>query len=280
VIALLSSILSLIIIFLLFENWRKSNKNLKAQEILNDKIAEQNKKQEKLLQDLEHSNKEKDRILRAVAHDIRNPLGAIAALNHMLSENLKDTSDENKELMSLINNATSDTLALSQDILQASHNLKNLPLELEDVLVQKLVNNIVHLLQFKAKEKKHKIEVKLPEQPVYVHVNREKISRVLDNLISNAIKFSYEGATIIVSAGVKGSKVVIQVADSGVGIPNHFKHKVFDIFTEAKRLGTSGEKPFGLGLSISRQIVEAHGGEIWFESSEGKGSVFSFSLPG
>ncbi len=279
IIALVSSILSLIIIYLLFENWRKSNKNVRALEGLNNKIADQNKAQEKLLKELEKSNNEKDRILRAVAHDIRNPLTAIAALNKMLRESLTDTFEDNKEILDLIKNAIDDTLTLSEDILQASSHAQMELLDKEPTNIQKLVQNNVNLLRFKANEKKQKLNLHLPEEPLIIQLNREKISRVLGNLISNAIKFSFEESTINIYVTKTQHGVLFQVSDSGVGIPNNLKYKVFDMFTEAKRLGTSGEKPFGLGLSIARQIIELHGGEIWFESVPDKGTVFSFSVP-
>ena len=95
----------------------------------------------------------------------------------------------------------------------------------------------------------------------------------------NAIKFSFENGKIIVSLAKSGENIIISVKDSGIGIPEKNKHNIFDMFTESKMYGTSGEKPHGIGLSISLQVARLHGGDIWFESEEGKGATFHFSFP-
>ncbi|MEP6613095.1 MAG: ATP-binding protein, partial [Mucilaginibacter sp.] len=110
-------------------------------------------------------------------------------------------------------------------------------------------------------------------------ISREKIWRVIGNLISNAIKFSPAGETIFVKAVVANNELRISVNDAGIGIPANVQDKVFNMFTEAKRPGTAGEKSFGLGLSISKQIIENHDGKIWFESDGKTGTTFYISLP-
>jgi signal transduction histidine kinase len=110
-------------------------------------------------------------------------------------------------------------------------------------------------------------------------VSREKIWRVVSNLLVNAIKFSPEGSAIEVRMQQQENSVVICIQDHGIGIPEKLKAKVFNMFTDARRTGTMGEQSFGLGLAISRQIVEAHGGEIWFESIVGQGTTFYVKLP-
>jgi signal transduction histidine kinase len=102
---------------------------------------------------------------------------------------------------------------------------------------------------------------------------------VFTNLITNAIKFSPRNATITIRMEQRPGEVLIQVIDNGLGIPAHMQSKIFDVFTRAQRRGTNGEESFGMGLSISKQIVEAHGGRISFESEPGKGSIFCVTLP-
>jgi signal transduction histidine kinase len=105
------------------------------------------------------------------------------------------------------------------------------------------------------------------------------IWRVVSNLISNAIKFSPVGETIHLKCINESSHIQIAVADHGIGIPDEMKDKVFNMFTDAKRAGTIGEKSFGLGLSICKQIIEKHHGKIWFESKPGNGTTFYIRLP-
>jgi signal transduction histidine kinase len=111
------------------------------------------------------------------------------------------------------------------------------------------------------------------------YVNKDKIWRLFNNLISNAIKFSYERADIQIGIHRKDGRIRFSVKDKGIGIPEKNKSSIFDMFTESKMYGTSGEKPNGLGLSISLQIAKAHGGNIWFESEQGKGTTFYVDLP-
>jgi two-component system sensor histidine kinase VicK len=137
----------------------------------------------------------------------------------------------------------------------------------------------VELLRFKAAEKGQKILLETPDKQQELLISREKIWRVISNLISNAIKFSPTGETITVKVTNNADAVVISVKDNGIGIPEKLQTEVFNMFTSAQRPGTDGEKSFGLGLSICRQIVEKHNGKIWLESSDGHGTTFFVSLP-
>ncbi|RZJ84377.1 MAG: HAMP domain-containing histidine kinase, partial [Chryseobacterium sp.] len=150
--------------------------------------------------------------------------------------------------------------------------LKKEPVEMHTLLLY-----CVDLLKYKAAEKEQKIL--LTAEDIVVNVNREKIWRVVSNLVVNAIKFSPRGSDIELELLDKGDSIQIKVADHGIGIPTAIKDKIFDTFTDAKRQGTSGEQSFGLGLAISRQIVEAHQGKIWFESVPDAGTAFYVELP-
>jgi len=135
----------------------------------------------------------------------------------------------------------------------------------------------VSLLKFKATEKNQSLE--LSAFKVVVDVNKEKIWRLFSNLIYNAIKFSPYGSQIEIGMEREDEAIVFFLRDYGIGIPAELQDKIFDIFTEAKRFGTLGEHPVGLGLAISKQIVQAHKGDIWFESMAGEGTTFYVKLP-
>jgi len=149
--------------------------------------------------------------------------------------------------------------------------------ELADINL--LATNSVELLRFKAAEKGQQIILELSGMAEELMISREKIWRVISNLISNAIKFSPRGSSIKVKITDFDNEVEISVKDSGIGIPDEIKYKVFNMFTEAKRTGTAGEKSFGLGLSICRQIIENHQGKIWFTSEDKGGTTFFVRLP-
>jgi two-component system sensor histidine kinase VicK len=116
-------------------------------------------------------------------------------------------------------------------------------------------------------------------EPVYVEMDISKFQQVINNLMSNAIKFTPDKGRITVQLTRQGQKAVITIADDGVGIPILMQPMLFDKFTKARRLGIRGEKTTGLGMSIIRTIVELHQGDISFESQEGQGSTFTVRIP-
>ncbi len=271
------AVMSVAIIFLVVNNWRRSRVNVLALTRLNAQVSEQKATLENTLEQLQLQGREKDRILRAVAHDLRNPIGGVASVSGLLLEEGGWTADQ-EEMIRLIQNTCLDALQLINEILEITLGEKTAELPKDDVDIHSVVANTVELLRFKAAEKHQQIHFDSARVSGAVRMNREKISRVISNLISNAIKFSPVGASTKISMTRNGRRVRIAVKDKGIGIPDEIKDLVFDTFTEAKRMGTSGEKPFGLGLSISRQIIEAYGGQIWFESENGKGTTFFIEL--
>nr|WP_294949726.1 ATP-binding protein [uncultured Mucilaginibacter sp.] len=273
----LVAVLAAVIMFLVYRNWKRSKKDILTVNILNQQINEQNHVLENALNDLNNSSQEKDRILRTVAHDLRNPIGGIASLTAMMAED--DYTEDQKELINLVKETSVNSLELINEILEAT-NIASVHLNLELVDINSLVSNSVELLRFKAAEKGQTILLETLDKQKELLISREKIWRVISNLISNAIKFSPTGQTIRVKVAAETGEVVISVKDNGIGIPEKLKDQVFNMFTSAQRPGTEGEKSFGLGLSICRQIVEKHNGKIWFENNkEGNGATFFVSLP-
>jgi signal transduction histidine kinase len=276
--ALVMMIMGLIIALLIYLNWRRSRRYIRSLTRLNRKVREHRNRLQQTLQQLEASNKEKDKILRVVAHDLRSPVAGIAALTDLLLQD-QGLTPEQRDNLELIRLACEGSLTLSKEILEATGDFAPEKWELTPADICQLITQRVELLRFRAREKQQQINCTLPEGPVHITMNPEKIGRVIDNLIINAIKFSPPETHVDVSLEQEESGVLIRIRDQGIGIPRAIAGKIFDMFTEAKRYGTTGEKPYGLGLSISRQIIEAHGGSIWFESTPGEGSLFLIRLP-
>ncbi|MBW4891336.1 tetratricopeptide repeat-containing sensor histidine kinase [Mucilaginibacter sp. HMF5004] len=276
-VAIVIAAMALIIVLLILSNWRKTRRNVSVLSDLNKKIHEQNESLQRAFLNLELNDKEKDRILRAVAHDLRNPIAGIASLTAlMLME--EELHNDQKELLQLIKTTTTNSLELIREILEATGAVTVKDIQKEDIDINTLVSNSIELLRFKAAEKEQKIVFEPLPDPEILSLSREKMWRVISNLISNSIKFSQQGTDIVVKVTHRNADVLISVADSGIGIPDELKHSVFNMFTQAKRPGTIGEPSFGLGLSISKQIIESHGGEIWFESVANKGTTFYILL--
>jgi signal transduction histidine kinase len=271
------SVASLFILIglLILYYWRQSRRNVRQLTVLNDQISNQKLQLEATLVALEDKNNEKDRILKVVAHDLRTPVASISMLADLIL--VEEDPVSRKEMVQLARQACNNSLALIAEILEVA-TVSSSSFIKEKASVSSLITECTDLLKLKASEKKQELIVTLDQSDAVIEVNKEKIKRVINNLIVNAVKFSEQGLSIHIKSTVKNDTVRISIKDQGIGIPSKMKSKVFDIFTDARREGTSGEKPFGLGLSICRQIMEAHNGSIWFESEEGIGTTFYLEL--
>ncbi|MCB0700506.1 MAG: hypothetical protein H6551_07485 [Chitinophagales bacterium] len=278
IIAAVFTLFAIVIIVLIVQSLERSKKHVSELTEMNDRVNEQSGKLKLVLKELEHADAEKDRILKAVSHDMRSPINSSLALLDIISAQDEKLDDEQKEYLSLMKQSNQNALNLTKDLLEIA-TLKTEELEKDSTDLTALMEEQVKLLNFKAREKNQNIVLSVPEDHISAKVNAEKIARVVSNLITNAVKFSSDGMDINVSLSSDGENFKIVVQDQGIGIPQHLQEKVFDLFSEAKRFGTSGEQPFGLGLSISKQIAEAHNGKIWLESQEGVGTTFYVQMP-
>jgi len=258
------SILLIVIVYRMYQISRR----------LNGQISEQNNMMQKTLIDLEQSQADNTRMMKIAAHDLRNPIGGITSVAAMMLED-QNRSEDDRMMLELIKTSGQNSLELVSDLLQVRTNIEEMKKEPVDLYV--MLYYCVELLHFKADAKMQKITLQAAH--VTLSVNREKMWRVVSNLVANAIKFSPSGAGILVQMTETSQQVIIAVEDHGIGIPIEMKDKIFDMFTEAQRPGTAGEQPFGLGLAISKQIVEAHGGKLWFNSKPGNGTTFYVELP-
>ncbi len=264
------SVLTLLSIIFLWRNWKLTRKT-------NEVLTMQFRQLESTTEDLEKSNNNFARLIKMVAHDLRNPIGAIHSLSTLLQDD-ELTSGERGEFVQLIYESSNSCLTLISDLLQTDFNFHESELKKEPIDLPAFLQQTVALLTFKANEKKQLL-VLHESAPATITADRDKLLRVLNNLIVNAIKFSPSGETIDVNTKQEKDGITISVKDNGLGIPKDHAEKLFDPFTPSKRKGTAGEQPFGLGLYISKQIIEAHHGRLWFESEEGKGASFFVFLP-
>ncbi|WP_421938981.1 ATP-binding protein [Pedobacter sp.] len=263
-----------VILYLMYKYAKRAKSHNQKLTELNRQITEQNLNLQNALDILEQSQIRYQEVQNVVMHDLRSPITGIALLaEHLLtSDNL---TDDEKHMIELMKTSSEDSLKFVNDLL----NDGSAPMELEKELVEldKLLNYCVNLLKYKASEKNQKIT--FSSEPVQFMLNREKIYRVLSNIITNAIKFSPPETEIKVNLKVIEGRSVITIEDHGIGIPDDMKKNIFNLQENVKREGTSGEKSYGIGLITSRKIVEAHAGKIWFESSINKGSTFFIELP-
>jgi len=273
-VTIISAVLGLVIILLILMNLKRTSAYVKKLTALNNKVNQKNDDLQRTLQSLEQSHRENNRIVKMVAHDLKNPIAAIRTLAYSLLK--KEQPEQTKESLELIASACVDSINLIKDLLDNKRNLSNVGKELVDM--GNLIEQCTELFQAKAEEKKRQLTLHI-EHPVLM-LNRQKIWRVISNLINNAIKFSPENTIINVNLKrLNESSILLSVKDNGIGIPDNIRDKIFTIDPENSRQGTAGEESYGLGLSIASKIIEEHNGKIWFESDVGKGSVFYVQLP-
>ncbi|MBS1661437.1 MAG: hypothetical protein JST68_10345 [Bacteroidetes bacterium] len=263
--ACMACLMAIAIIVLL---WLSSRRNQQTHQLLQKQYAEL----EAISASLEKRNSQYARLLKAVAHDLRNPIGAVVSASQIMLE----TPDSN--MLKLVHQAGSQCLRLIGELLETDFEFRPESLHKESVDLGELLQSVAGLLKFKAADKEQSLLI-CPIPPTTLYIDREQMRRVIDNLIVNAIKFSPSGSTITIAAKEQGDHLLLSVKDEGIGIPPRLAHQLFDPFTLAKRKGTAGEPTFGLGLSICKQIVEAHAGSIWFESAENAGTTFFVRLP-
>ncbi|AOP36150.1 two-component sensor histidine kinase [Leptospira tipperaryensis] len=224
------------------------------------------------------SIKSKDRLLAAVAHDLKNPISGILSLTELMKD--QTTDQNNIKLLNMMLRAGSKSLNIIQELLQiAEMENENYRLKLEKANLNHLIENLIKQNIAEAEKNKIKLYANLGTDPIHVQIELPKFQRVLENLISNSLKFTKEGGKILIRSYAENKNAIIEVEDSGIGIPASFQSVIFEQFTRAKRQGLKGEEATGLGMSIVKVIVELHKGKIRLESQEGIGTKFIIELP-
>lgn len=155
---------------------------------------------------------------------------------------------------------------------------QNFSLSMQKVNLSEFIPEVIEQYESDALEKEIRLSYSLPEQPLFADLNIKKFSRVLENLISNALKFTGEKGSVSLVLEALDDHVLIKVMDTGIGIPKDLQKFLFEKFTRAKRFGLKGEKTHGLGMFITKQIVDLHQGKLSFESVEHKGTTFFIKL--
>lgn len=230
---------------------------------------------EEINSELRNAGVFKNEVLGMVAYDLRNPLAAIESLASLIQ--MDEHDEETVENISMIQASCIKARAIINDLLEAARDEGDEELVMENCNMNHLLENVVK--QWKNHGLENPINLISSEKPVYAQLNLEKFNRVLDNLISNAIKFSHTSGKIDVCLTESKKQINIEIKDYGIGIPQHLLPHIFDRFSKSSRKGLRGEKSVGLGLNISKRIVEKHKGTLVVESVENHGSVFRISLP-
>jgi len=257
--------------------------------VLNDiKQKEQlrgaNKQLENDKAELKELDRMKDEFLQMATHELNTPITVIQGkLSMAIDENMCHLDGEQKKFLTPILSDTMRLADLSKDILNVARIDQNrLTIEAAESDLDALISTIVSGFEIKSKERGNSIAyIKLNKEPIKLTLDQSKIREVVSNLIGNANKFTEKGK-IAVTTKIKDDSVIVSIADTGVGIEEDDQKHLFEKFYQAGRFDPENpqeQQGSGLGLYISKHIVELHGGKIWLESNKGRGSTFYFSLP-
>jgi signal transduction histidine kinase len=233
-------------------------------------------------QKLDEANRHKSLFLANMSHELRTPLTAIEGLAANMIDGITGPLNEKQVEYLADVRASSDRLArLIGDLLDlsivAAGRAEMRPAQ---IYLVDLVQEVGHGLRTLAKQKRTEIELDMVERGLTVWADRDRVAQVLTNLIGNAIKFTPPRGKVTLSAYKNGGAwAQVTVTDTGPGISAEEAEKIFDEFYQVSRPGKDKSQGVGLGLAISRKLIEMHGGKIWVESEVGKGSVFHFTLP-
>ena len=245
------------------------------------------------LEQLQEIDRLKSRFLSMASHELKTPLTSISGLAQVLlrrmrrrlemgrpnDEEWQEEQDGHVGRLELLNSQTARLGRLVDELLDVSRiESGKLEFRLQPVDMAQLLGEVAERMQLSTTQ--HTISVDLKgaaENPV--DADRDHLEQVLDNLVSNAIKFSPEGGTIMLRVREQGDTVVVSIKDPGVGIPGDQLDAVFGLFYQAEDPVSRRTGGMGLGLYISKEIISRHGGQIWAESEPGAGSTFNFSLP-
>jgi len=223
----------------------------------------------------------KNSILNILSHDLAGPLAMIHSLSQVLAEDLGPDGDgEVRKVIGLIERSSQQGMRLIQEFIRQEF-LESSKVELIKRRVD-LVQALREIMEEYGQTQQmtgKAFRFHAPGESVYLSLDDNKFMQAVNNLISNAIKFTPDGGQITVSLEEGEETVLLKVEDTGMGIPEKYHATLFDKFTNARRPGLKGEPSVGLGMSIIRTIVEWHQGRIWFESEEGKGTCFYIELP-
>jgi signal transduction histidine kinase len=248
---------------------------------LNNELANLQRELYKKNAQLQKLDQLKNEFLGVAAHDLRSPLTTIEMYSSYLQDVLSEKlSEEEMAFLDIIRSSSTYMLALVNDLLDITRiESGKLQLSLEEGDVCMVAMNVIRLNRAPASRKKLDIQLHRDEVVPAVRFDRLRLEQVLHNLLDNAIKFSCPESTILVGIHHRGEDVLITVKDHGRGISQEQSQRLFDMFERAQSSGTGGEKGSGLGLAIAKKIVLSHGGSIWVESEEGRGTTLCFTLP-
>lgn len=239
-------------------------------------------KEKKSISEISHSDGVKDEFTHMTVHELRAPLTSIKDSSELLiTSKASLREDEQEQFLKMINRQSKVLLEqISQILDTAKFESGTFALYKKDENLQEIIYEKIKVFEPQAEKKTIIISSHIDGPLPLIHVDGLRVGQVINNLISNSIKFTPVGGKISVHAKVSGSNIEVSVSDTGAGIPKDQLENIFTKFFQVKTTDRHEEKDgSGLGLYIVKKIIDAHDGKIWVESEAGKGTTFTFTIP-
>ena len=232
-------------------------------------------------EELQKINAEKDKLFSVIAHDLRGPFIGFLGMTELMSEGLSDmTMEEIQEMAIVMKNYANNLYRLLGNLLEWSRMQRGLTslLATSFLLRPKITESMVLVIEA-ANKKEIEVKYDIPED-MMVFADGNMLSGIIRNLATNAVKFTPKGGSLTISAKTDfDNSVEVSIKDNGIGMNEKILNKLFRLGENVNRNGTEGEGSTGLGLIICKDFVDKHGGKLWVESEEGKGTTFYFTMP-
>lgn len=249
--------------------------------LLEKRVEERTEELQKANIALEKANRLKSEFLATMSHELRTPLNAIIGFAEVLRDEITGAlNTEQKEYVGDIHSSGQHLLSMINSILDLSKiEAGKFELQYEEFSVENAINEVLNTIMGSSHKKGISIRTHVHEDIPSLMADKVKFKQIMFNLLSNAVKFTPENGRITINARLSNQHVQIAVSDTGIGIKSDDMNKLFEAFRQVDGSYARRYEGTGLGLILTKRLVELHGGKIWAKSEYGKGSTFTFTLP-
>jgi len=251
----------------------------------NKRLVDDLQRSNKLLfeanEELRKTTQAKSEFLAHMSHELRTPLNAIIGFSELILDGVPgEINDEQRQCLNDIYNSGQHLLNLINDVLDLSKvEAGKIELKLESLNLAGVIRRVIQTVKPMLDDNRHELKVSIEEGLPQVRTDRSRLRQIFFNLLSNAVKFTPPGGKLGIAVSRDGDWCQVSVVDNGIGIREEDQERIFETFSQGETLPGRESEGTGLGLALTKQLVEICGGKIWVESKYGKGSRFTFTLP-